>query len=67
MIDRDNEVLACAELPGVEKDDLDVPVSDSSITINAETRHEQKEERRGDYYCCEISHGSFARSVRLPK
>ena len=54
-----------AEVPGVEKDDLDVSVSDNSVTIKGETKREEKEEN-ADYYRCEISRGSFARTVLLP-
>ena len=65
VIDRDEDVLVRAELPGVEKDDLDVTVSENSVTIKGETRREKKEEK-GDYYRCEISRGSFSRTVALP-
>jgi len=65
VIDRDDEVVVRAEVPGVEKDDLDVSVSDNSVTIKGETKREEKEEK-GDYYHCEISRGTFARTVVLP-
>lgn len=65
VIDRDNEVIVRAEVPGVEKDDLDVTVSDNTVTIKGETKHEEKEEK-GDFYRCEISQGSFSRTVALP-
>jgi len=65
VIDRDDEVLVRAEVPGVEKDDLDVSVSDNTVTIKGKTGHEEKEEK-GNYYRCEISRGAFARTVTLP-
>ena len=65
VIDRDTEVLVRAELPGVEKDDLDVTVTDDAVTIKASTRHEKQDEK-GDYHRCEISRGSFSRVVTLP-
>lgn len=65
VIDREDEVLVRVELPGVEKKDLQVSMSDSTVTIKASTKHEEKEEK-GDYYRCEISQGSFARTVPLP-
>lgn len=65
VIDRDDEVVVRAEVPGVEKDNLDVSVSNNSVTIKGETRREEKEEN-GDYHRCEISRGSFARTVLLP-
>lgn len=65
VVDRDTEVVVRAELPGVDKKDLDVSLSNNTVTIKASTKEEHKEEK-GDYYRCEISQGSFARSVALP-
>ena len=65
IIDREEQVVVRAEVPGVNKDDLDVSVSDNAVTIRGETRHEEKEEK-GDYYRSEMTRGSFARTVMLP-
>lgn len=65
VIDREEEVVVRAEVPGVDKDDLDVSVSDNSVTIKGKTKQEEKEEK-GDYYRCEISSAAFARTVPLP-
>jgi HSP20 family protein len=65
VIDRENEVLVKAEIPGVEKKDLDISVGEDTVTIKGSSRHEEKEEK-GDYYRCEISRGAFSRTVALP-
>ena len=65
VIDRDDEVLVRAALPGYKKEDIEISVSNSTLTIKGETKSEQKEEK-GDYYRCEISQGSFSRSIALP-
>ena len=65
VVERDNEIVVRAEVPGVDKKDLDVSVSDSTVTIKGSTRHEEKEEK-GDYYRHEISTGAFSRMVALP-
>lgn len=65
VIDRDNEVVVRAEVPGVEKKDLDVSVTENAMTIKGSTRREEKEEK-GDYYRCETTQGSFSRTVALP-
>jgi len=65
VIDRDNDILVRAELPGVEKKDLDVSITDNTVTIKGSTRHEEKKEE-GDYFRREISKGSFSRTVALP-
>jgi HSP20 family protein len=65
VVDRDNEILIRAEVPGVKKEDLDVSMTDNTVTIKGSTSHEEKEEK-GDYYRHEISKGSFSRTVALP-
>lgn len=65
VVDRESEILVRAELPGVDKKDLDITVSDDSVTIKGSTKRESKEEK-GDYYRCEITQGSFARTIALP-
>ena len=65
VIDREKEVLVRAEIPGVKREDLDVSVSDSTVTIKGHTAREQREEK-GDYHRCEIASGSFSRTVTLP-
>jgi HSP20 family protein len=65
VIDRDEEVLVRAEVPGVDKKDLEISVSENTVTINGKTSHELKEEK-GNYYRCEVSSGAFTRTVALP-
>jgi len=65
VVDREAEVLVKAEIPGVEKKDLDISVAEDTVTIKGSTRHEEKEEK-GDYYRREISSGAFLRTVALP-
>ncbi|NIO19748.1 MAG: Hsp20 family protein [Candidatus Aenigmarchaeota archaeon] len=65
MYDKKDEIVIKAELPGVEKKDVDISVTDDTLTIKgrAEGEEEVKDE---DYYCCERSYGSFSRSIDLP-
>ena len=65
VIDRDNEILVRAEIPGVNKKDLDVSVTEDSVCIKGSVKHEEKEEQ-GEYYRRETSSGSFTRTVALP-
>lgn len=65
IVDQENEIIVRAEMPGVERRDLDVSLTESTVTIKGQTSHEEKEEK-GEYYRCEISRGSFARTVALP-
>lgn len=65
MIDRDDEVVIRAELPGVKKDDLEVTLSEHTVTIEAHTTAEEKEEK-GEYYRREMSRGDFQRTLAVP-
>lgn len=65
MVDRDNELLIRAEIPGIEKKDINVFLADNVLTIKGQSHKEEKEEK-GDYYRNEISTSSFARSVTVP-
>jgi HSP20 family protein len=66
VIDREEEILVRAEVPGVEKKDLDVELSGQLLTLKGERKHEETEEK-GTYYRSEIARGSFTRSIRLPE
>jgi len=65
VVDRDNEILVRAEIPGVDKKDLDVSMTEDSVCIKGSVQHE-KEEEKGEYYRRETASGSFARTVYLP-
>lgn len=65
IIDREDELLVKAELPGVKKDELNITLTDDSVTLAGETRHETKDEKE-NYYRSEIVAGSFSRTVALP-
>jgi HSP20 family protein len=58
-------VVLRAELPGLERENLDVSVTQSTVTVKGETHKESREEK-GDYYRSEIAHGTFSRTVALP-
>ena len=65
VIDRDEDFLVRAEVPGVDRKDIDVSLSDNMLTIKGKVEHEEKEQKR-DYYRCEISQGAFSRTVLIP-
>jgi HSP20 family protein len=67
LIDRDEEILVRAEVPGVEKKDLHVDLSGRLLTIKGERHHEEKEEEKGEFFRSEIASGSFCRTIRIPE
>jgi len=60
-----DEIVVKAELPGMDKNDIQVNISDSELTLKGEKKREEKVEEE-DYYRCERSYGGFVRSVELP-
>ena len=65
IIDNDKDMLIRVELPGVDKKDLDISMTDNTVTIKAKTRYEKKEEK-SDYYRSEIEQGLYTRTIGLP-
>lgn len=65
VIDRDEEIVVRAEVPGVDKKDLEISVTEDAVTITGKTILEEKEEK-GSYCRCEVTRGTFSRTVGLP-
>jgi len=52
-------------LPGVEKKDVKISVSDNNLTVQGEIEKD-KETKKEDYYCCERAYGTYSRTISLP-
>jgi HSP20 family protein len=65
VAETDSGVEITAELPGLDEKDIEVSVSDDTITIKGEKKAEREEKKKG-YYLAERSYGSFYRSLQLP-
>lgn len=65
VMEKANEYVIKAELPGVKEDDVEVSVTGDMLTITGEKEQEAEEERKG-YYYSESSYGSFSRSLTIP-
>jgi len=65
--DKDDEFVLTAELPGFEKDDIDVRVTDRTLRLEAEHAEETEEEEEGEYVKRERHRASVARSISLPE
>ena len=64
MLDCENEVIVRAEVPGVNKEHMDVSVSDHTVTIRGDIRPET--EGKGEYLCHKTTHGAFSRTIVFP-
>jgi HSP20 family protein len=66
IVEKDNAYEVTADLPGIDEKNIEVKLSDGSLTIRGEKK-EEKEEKKKDYYLHERHFGSFERSFRLPE
>jgi HSP20 family protein len=65
VIERDDEVVVRAAVPGMKRQDLEITVSGTLLTLRGEAAKQPKEEQ-GEYYRAEIPHGPFERTLALP-
>ncbi len=64
--EHEKEYCVNAELPGVDKKDLDIDIDKNHITINAK-KEEEKEENDHHYKKSEFRYGEFSRTVYFPQ
>ena len=62
---RGNDIVIRADVPGMNRQDLNVEVGDDSVTIRGERRQDKTDERDGTFRT-ERSYGSFTRVIPLP-
>lgn len=65
IFEKDNNIVAEVELPGVDPKDIEVEVKDGYLKIKAQTKKEKEEKREG-FYRREIGQSFFKRIVPLP-
>jgi len=61
----DKEYIVSAELPGLEKNDVQVSLSHHTLTISGDKKNEKRDKGKY-YYRVERSYGFFNRSIPLP-
>ena len=66
VVEHDETFVVSADLPGFEKDDIDIRITNSRIHIEA-SREEQTEAETGRHLRRERRYSSLERSVRLPE
>lgn len=66
LVEHDDEFVATVDLPGFERDEVDVKVTDRTLRIEAE-RDETIDENEEQYIRHERRHESTRRSIRLPE
>ena len=66
VYNEEDNLVVRASLPGVKPEDLKVTVADNLLTISGESKSES-EAQEENYLHRERRHGSFSRSVALPR
>jgi HSP20 family protein len=61
----DEEVVVTMDLPGMDKGDVDISVTENSLEVRAE-RKTEKEEKAEEFYKKERTFSRFERSLTLP-
>ncbi len=65
IIERPEAVVIRAEMPGVDKENIDISLQENALTISGKIE-EDKEEKKEDFYYSERSYRSYSRTVELP-
>ena len=66
VFERGGQLVVRADLPGLNKDDVKVEVTDDAVNISGERKSEHEERGEG-FYRSERSYGSFYRQIPLPE
>ena len=66
LIETDDHLVLKGDLPGLDKDDVEVEVKDGVLTVSGERKTEHEDSSRG-YHRVERSYGRFSRSLSLPR
>lgn len=66
VVQRDEDLVIRAELPGARPEDVDITVQNRVLTISGKLEEEREEERQG-YLVKERRFGTFRRSLQLPQ
>ncbi|MFX1362167.1 MAG: Hsp20/alpha crystallin family protein [Promethearchaeota archaeon] len=65
ITETENEIIITADIPGVSKEDIDLRISEDTLEIGAQVRHEEKEEDQG-YLRQERRYRRFYRRLPMP-
>jgi HSP20 family protein len=63
--EQDGQLVVRADVPGVNRDQIEVEIENGQLVVSGE-RKEEHEERRGGFYRTERSYGRFYRAIPLP-
>jgi len=65
ILQTEKEVVIKADVPGVKKEDINVTVTEDTITIRGEVKSDY-EDKKDDYFHAERFFGTYSRSLPMP-
>ncbi len=65
IVEKEDAYEITAELPGLDEKNVEIRLSNHTLTIKGE-KSEEKEDKQKDYYLSERRYGSFQRSFQVP-
>ena len=65
IAETDSALEVSVELPGIDQKDVDISLTESTLTIKGEKKSKREESKKG-YHLSERSYGTFYRSIPLP-
>ncbi|TFF99116.1 MAG: Hsp20/alpha crystallin family protein, partial [Promethearchaeota archaeon] len=67
ITEEENQYIISAEVPGLEKSDLEISITDNNLEIKGEVTEEKKEEEEGELVRRECFTKSYYRAFTLPE
>jgi HSP20 family protein len=65
ILEEDDKLLFVAEMPGLDRESVDITLENQILTLRGERKFERNEEK-DNYHRIERAYGNFSRSFRLP-
>lgn len=64
--DKEDNLILRAEIPGMDREELEIGVSRDTVTLRGEHRYEKKADEDRGYVRSEFYYGKFERTIGLP-
>ncbi|TAN56478.1 MAG: Hsp20/alpha crystallin family protein [Magnetospirillum sp.] len=65
VVEKDDAYEITVDVPGLAKDNIEIAMSDNTLTVRC-NMEEETEEKAGEYYLCERRHETCSRAFALP-
>lgn len=66
MYEEKDKYVVKAEVPGYEKDDIHISITDNTLQLKGEMKPQEAEKEDRNYYYNERVYGNFSREIPLP-